>query len=261
MALQPPPLYPPMKAHKLAYRGDANTLRRELQLNPESAHTFDHFGFQPLHQACERNHVDAALCLLEHGSDITAKTTSGLTPLDVASQNHKIEVIDAILEFAQRHKIDPKRLSTRSLHNAALKASPPLIQRLLQAGLDANATLDDGCAPLHYLATSSMRNTSCILDSLSMLLDAGAHLDAKNTFGETPLHNCIKSGPSALFYALIKNGADWNIRNQDSISPIDLIRHLHRADLLDFVETVEEREKLKRSSRSHNQRPEEGVGL
>jgi ankyrin repeat protein len=60
----------------------------------------DENGWTPLHLAARRGSKECVQLLLQHGADRDAKTTQGLTPLDVARVNKRGAVV-ALLEQPQ----------------------------------------------------------------------------------------------------------------------------------------------------------------
>ena len=50
-------------------------------------------GITPLHLAAKDNHVEVVKYLLSQGADVNAKTTWGRTPLDLANNAEKVNVL------------------------------------------------------------------------------------------------------------------------------------------------------------------------
>lgn len=70
-------------AHHAAAQGDVDELRQIGLENRDLLFTLDENGFQPLHEAAMRGHVDAVEMLLSYGADINYRTNFdiGGTPL------------------------------------------------------------------------------------------------------------------------------------------------------------------------------------
>lgn len=85
---------------------------------------------------------------------------------------------------------------------------------LLGRGADPTARLLGGWTALHFVPhflTRDNQDPDAIQASLEMvelLLAAGAHVDAQNSEGHTPLHLCCLNGCSELVRQLLRHGAD-----------------------------------------------------
>ena len=88
-----------------------------------------------------------------------------------------------------------------------LRSPIKLIRMLLVAGADPSAADEKGWAPLHFLLKPISPLNRDISACVHLLLDAGAHMDQLNSYGQTPLDFC-KSLQSTL--------------NQDGISDPNL---------------------------------------
>jgi ankyrin repeat protein len=62
-------------------------------------------GWTPLHFAAREGRADAVAVLLDHGADINAKTASGATALQYASERRRDEVVELLRKA--RTKAEP----------------------------------------------------------------------------------------------------------------------------------------------------------
>ena len=98
-------------------------------------------------------------------------------------------------------------------------ATLPDVTVLLEAGADLNAREENGWTPLHLAAGSS--ETPGII---AALLEAGADLNARDRFGQPPLHTAARSSKiPGIVTALLEAGADLNVRDQSDKTPGDMI--------------------------------------
>lgn len=89
---------------------------------------------------------------------------------------------------------------------AAWMADAGVMQRLLKAGADANASNKAGATALLYAATFA--------DKAQLLIEAGANVKAGSKLGNTPLIMAArKAGNSLTVKRLIERGADVNVAN------------------------------------------------
>lgn len=238
----------------------------------------DRRGRTPLHMAAAESTPEVISVLLRSGANLSARNEEGWTPLHYsAAYNSDPEATSALLEAgADIHSKD--RVNRTPLHQAAgwtgswrlgwtEGGNPPAIRVLLQSGADPNAVSERG----HVLAVackgSSLRHfvyggvdvntvlnqgnsllhvacaTNVSRSTLNILINAGANLDAKNEFGETPLHVAVR--PCCRWFygvvsknnyygsrlnchwscaaALISAGADVNAVTRDGLTPLHLL--------------------------------------
>jgi ankyrin repeat protein len=76
------------------------------------------------------------------------------------------------------------------------------LQSLLKQRADVNAAQPDGTTALHWAAHWND------LETLNLLLRAGANARAVNRYGATPLSEAVTSGSAAMIQALLTAGAD-----------------------------------------------------
>ncbi|CAM9328560.1 unnamed protein product [Chrysoparadoxa australica] len=103
------------------------------------------------------------------------------------------------------------------LHMAAASKAPGalhVLTLLLQAGANVNARNKLMITPLHRAATEG------IGEAVSLLLANGACIDARDEFGGTPLHSAVTRGHLAAVRLLVEAGADLDARNNAHCSPL-----------------------------------------
>ena len=109
---------------------------------------------------------------------------------------------------------DRWNLLHRTLVGITRAPDPAMIHRLIDLGVDVNARDSYGNTPLHYAA----RMKNCAL--MTMLIDAGAQIDPVNHDGLTPLRLTLSSRPydPRAVECLLARGADPNQRTADAQS-------------------------------------------
>ena len=128
----------------------------------------------------------------------------GHTPLIAASiRGHKGAA--EILLFSGA-KTDSRTKSERrtALHFAALRGSSQIVQVLVDAGTDLDATDAAGQTALHVVGG---KDPSRII---SILVEAGASTEAKTLAGCTPLHLAVLEGRQDLVECFLQHGAKIN---------------------------------------------------
>jgi ankyrin repeat protein len=82
-----------------------------------------------------------------------------------------------------------------------------VVQLLLAAGADIQATTNDGSTLLHTALRSSQE------DVAQLLLAAGARIDTTDQAGNTPLHVAAATGMTGSVQQLLQMGADPRVLN------------------------------------------------
>ena len=191
----------------------------------------DDYGATPLHFAAEHSeNQEVILLLLEAGADVTARDPIGGTVLDYARRNESIQGTDAFnaLKAALDPEASPDRVAGidpdveyTSLHALCESgnATPESIQAFLDLGASVNAIKGKGeLTPLHLVANSS--DTAQVI---TVLVEAGADVNAKGVGGFTPLHfAALSNGIPEIASTLLAAGADVNARLDGGDTPLHL---------------------------------------
>jgi len=105
------------------------------------------------------------------------------------------------------------------IHKAAAKGQIEAVKQYLAAGADVNAKDKWEETPLHLARTKEI---------VELLIAKGADVNAKDKYGRTPLHYAVDREIAEL---LIANGANVNAKDGDGETPLDLT-NTEIADLL-----------------------------
>ena len=166
-------------------------------------------GQTPLHKAAAIDTQPAGItALLVAGADPKARDADGMTPWDLAPKGSNAYWLLGDPKARDERGATPLHYSVGRMIYARYR-DPAIISVLVAAGADIEARTEDGETPLHW-ATRRNRNPAVI----TALLDAGADPKARNRFGSTPLHWAAQCNENpAVFAALLDAGADPNARS------------------------------------------------
>ncbi|KAJ9458249.1 Tankyrase [Diplonema papillatum] len=187
--------------HRAARMGRVKTLKlvlgalRNISALKQAINARTKSGYTPLHELalgeCQYTRPEddgevenVAKLLVGYGADPSAKDAKGETPLHMAAEHH-------------RHD---------------------LITDLVGLGADVNAPNDTGDAPLHHASKTS--DTIARTDTLSLLVDLGAELDLPNTAGCTALHKAAEAGHTRACQVLVDRGAAHSPENEEGHTPL-----------------------------------------
>ncbi|XP_065371676.1 ankyrin repeat and sterile alpha motif domain-containing protein 1B isoform X1 [Calliphora vicina] len=171
-----------------------------------------------LHCAAQHGHNSVVSALLSRGADPTIRNNSFQTPLDLAAQFGRLEVVQTLISKhpeliepyrvyddlvavengrSPPYKITPtKHIFTQScLHLAARNGHNEVVKTLLAAGVDVNISTNAGSA-LHEAALCGKKNVVCTL------LSAGIDLYAVDGNGKTAL-DILKDYPTNVTYEIL----------------------------------------------------------
>lgn len=187
-------------------------------------------GTTPLLWAVYNASPELVKLLLDAGADPNIANDLDITPLLQASRNGDVDMIRALL--AKGAKLTDAQLTSEPpLLAAARLGSVDAVKVLLSAGADVNGT-----EPLNQQTALMWAVAKGHLEVTKTLLDAGANVNKQARVSElterknadfpsggfAALHWAARDGNEAMIDLLLKHGADINIRNGDSSTPMML---------------------------------------
>ncbi|RYP73230.1 hypothetical protein DL769_004250 [Monosporascus sp. CRB-8-3] len=214
----------------------------------------------PLHFAAERDHVNIARLLLEHGADPNAVRSDQSTPLHLAVEKGDVEFISLLLDkkatlnvlnrshqtplrlaaangehditgfLLERDGIDVNTPDTRGetvLHDACAKGWEDIVEQLLRKEAAVDVQDDKERSPMH---DASMCDN---VEVVRKLIAAEASVDIRDASGRTPIYEASAHGNADIAEELITGGASVNIHDMTGKTP------LHVASAHDYARVVE----------------------
>ncbi|EEA19364.1 hypothetical protein TMatcc_009498 [Talaromyces marneffei ATCC 18224] len=132
-------------------------------------------------RASGRGDVAVATQLLQRGTDIEARDSSGWTPLLIAVMQHKTPMVKLLLEYGAEPDVKCHLGIRTPLHQAADGGYEEITELLLTHRANPNLYNDNRRRPLVFAAAEGH------LSVVKMLLDHGAYSQTKED-PETPLY-------------------------------------------------------------------------
>jgi ankyrin repeat protein len=147
-----------------------------------------------------------AAALIAKSADVAARTPGqSLTPLMHAANMNAAGVARLILE-----KLDPKEVDVRNsfgqtaLLMAVFVGAAPVVELLLEKGANVEGADPNGQTPLMYAVRGHTEGTD---DTVAVLLNGKADVNARDKAGSTPLGEATKAGNTAIAAVLKEAGA------------------------------------------------------
>lgn len=166
--------------------GDADVVREILKKNPhlEAMHDSDPFKPTPLITAAKYGHTQIVELLLDAGADMDYLDSNGCSALWWSLHFKHLNTADCLLDHQAALSCRSKDDGTL-LMQAAGAGHVPLVQRLLEDGINPNQTDDGGNTALHYTVLNERNeNAQPIID---LLVQYDAQSSIKNGNGDTAL--------------------------------------------------------------------------
>ena len=181
---------------------------------------------ESLHEAVEEGDVFAVRCFLLRGVDVNAREGKlARTPLHLAAERGHREV--AGLLIARGADVNAKRgdAGWTPLHRAAIEGHTEVSELLIDRGADVNAKYAGGPAmPLQVAHLFGPKE-------LAELLVAKTGVTVRDNHGWTPLHFAAQFGHTRVAELLIAGGADVNAKNSWGMTPLAVATNSHKKDV------------------------------
>jgi ankyrin repeat protein len=235
--------------------GNCTTLATELLDYGASVDARDRFGARPLSHAARFGHLEMVDLLLAHGAPIDARNLAGATALYFAAEGGRTSVAQRLIERGADVKLTG-RSGISPVAAAAYAGNDAIVEALLANGADEQAPDQTGKTPIVYAAAGARLDVvkrllarkmdinarypndltllmwaagadekvpeAQAIDVVAYLLDAGAHIDARDDRGRTALMIAAEGGRAEVASLLLTRGADPALRDKAGKRAADL---------------------------------------
>lgn len=170
------------------------------------AKSFTGGGLTPLFNAVGR-HKSVAETLIDYGANVNQKTTSGDTPLLLATREGNLEVIE-LLTRRGAVVIDENNNASTALEMAFQKRDHKTAQFLMDNGATISDQSELGLNELHWAVRQGN------VEMVSKILAKGGNVDPVSKDGRTPLMEAVMNDNIDIAELLIKHGANINFSSE-----------------------------------------------
>ena len=175
------------------------------------------YGYTALHYSCRYGHVDIVRALVKHKANVNARIDSGDTPLTLAAEYNRDNVVHALLSVSQCLVNAKGQDGYTALHYSCRYGHVDIVRTLVKHKDNVNARTDSGDTPL-TLATRNKHDN--VVHSL--LSDPQCLVDAKGQDGYTALHYSCRYGHVDIVRSLVKHKANVNARTDSGDTSLTL---------------------------------------
>ncbi|TGL60186.1 ankyrin repeat domain-containing protein [Leptospira ognonensis] len=184
-------------------------------------------GYTLLHYAAELGNVELASFLIKKGSSLNPTMKSGATPLGVAINFNKKEVIQFLLDAG----VDPNfklgsNDSQRSHFHYYITKTRKIDKGIFALFLKKGANLETIDFYTETPLISAAQLDFIMKDNAKFLIEAGANIQAVNKFGITPLMNAVFIQNIDLLKFLLQSGAPVDQVNNEGSSALIAMIHM-----------------------------------
>jgi len=194
-----------------------NVLKTLLKKNADASVTRSD-GITALMTGSVAGHVEAVKLLIEDGADPLAVDADGLTALMNAAEKGATNVMKVLIAAADSADYVNTMSSTgfNSVIIASAHGHTDSVKYLItEANADVNLVHDNQVSALMYAAASGHVETM-----KTLLEDGKVGINMVHTNGGSALVEACTAGASDAITFLIKNGADYNIIDNDGVTPL-----------------------------------------
>ncbi|MFA5119029.1 MAG: ankyrin repeat domain-containing protein [Candidatus Omnitrophota bacterium] len=206
-------------------------------------------GYSRLHLAVYEDDI-AVKQLLAEGNDVNVKNNAGETPLSLAVEDNNIRIARILIENGANLNMTKPSLLEAAISNNSVE----MVELLVRNNIDVNLPCHDGsalyCAVTkpNYQITELLLKYGAAVDIgeqmntpliaaidkedydlvevmfAHLLLKHGADVNKKGGFwgDQTPLHIAVRRRNPDVIRLLLKNGADRNIKDRNSLTPEEI---------------------------------------
>lgn len=193
-------------------------------------------GNMALHRAADQGHVEVVRALIDAGADVHAEDFAGRHPLRFAAKEHA-DVVAVLIEHGADvdHAVQMSGPAgalapVRPLHRAAGAGNVESVRLLLEAGAEVDPLKGEAGTPLFFAASQGRTEV------VELLIEAGADVNAPKDDGQTPLMTAAMFGHQDVIELLIEAGADPTLTTEDGQTAADLARETEQEEVADFLD-------------------------
>lgn len=213
-----------------ANHGRASIMRILLNMSAVDQDDADKKGHTALMHAARNGHTDVVQLLLDNHADTDAKDVgNSRTACHLAAKHGHLDIVRLLIS----HKSTPDKNGNHPIALAAEHGFEGVVRFLLQHGAPVpgrdHAAINSTRTALHLAAYSNHR--PCV----QLLLDAGADVNARDQYYQTPLCGAAQYGHASVAHLLLTHGAMANLAGDYNQTPLGWAAEKGHADIVQIL--------------------------
>ncbi|XP_064176792.1 fibronectin type 3 and ankyrin repeat domains 1 protein isoform X2 [Anguilla rostrata] len=217
--------------HRAIIMNDKEELARVLQSGTVNVNVPDTHGFTPLMVAAQKGFASLVHTLVQHGADVNMKTSSGKDSLMLACFHGHLDIVKYLKECGASWT-SRDRAGCTPLHWAADGGQLAVITHLLEDGCEVD--VKDGVS--HWTPLMRVSAVSGNVAVASLLIWAGADVNARDKDGKTPLMVAVLNNHEQLVQLLLEKGADHHVKNEFGSGVAEMAKAFGRQNIISLLE-------------------------
>ncbi|WP_215404777.1 ankyrin repeat domain-containing protein [Janthinobacterium sp. JC611] len=213
--------------NEAAYKGDTKEVLRLLQ---QGAHVdaANKYGARAIDFAAMRGYTELARTLIDAGADVNQKSgKQGNTVLmHAAERKGNLEVLQMLIGASADVNATDNEGKT-ALFGACYSGNAEAVKVLLAAGAQIDHADKKGIQPIHFAVNKGYERSHTMghEEVVKILLEAGAKIDAQDKNGWQPIHYAADGVNVLLVKFLVESGADINAPAIDGLTPLQIAKN------------------------------------
>ncbi|MGL4677490.1 MAG: ankyrin repeat domain-containing protein [Brevinema sp.] len=220
-------------------------------LTPEQSitlHDWDPSGNNSIHQAARAGDLDKIKQLVKFGINPKTKNIIGDTALRFATENNHMEVVKYLIEVIGLDVNNANQEGTTALIVATFNNNPDMIQYLTHMGANVNQTasasvirtVGDVEQELVITGWTALMAAAQLGydDSVKMLLDSGANINATDSDNWNALLFAVQNGYVETAQLLIERGINYNIESVDNHTALSLATLNNDDEMINLLSNI-----------------------
>ncbi len=192
------------------------TIAKYLLENNAATNVQDSSGATPLHEAVRYGRTGIAKMLLDAGASVDAKDNLGKTPvLLIIPEKQRLELYSLLISY-KSDMTGKDMYGDTVLHTATMTdVSTEILSLLVKAGADINARNKDGVTPLALAIENKLSS------HINFYAGHGADINSKDQKGNTPLKMALRADDSSdKTLEIILNSQNIDSLDSDGNTPL-----------------------------------------